>query len=194
MARGASNVQRELNAAHRQLVEATRYLTGADSDAVKGAAKVLQQAIRKKLSTAAVGRRTSIKTRRTYGGTPSLPGQAPHMQSGKARRSVKSAVVNGVRRVGTDDYRLRLLEFGAIADAQPARMSRKGHTVVWKDGRREYRLLKDSKQHLVKATRRRVLEPRPSFEPALAEAMPKMQDVFVDELSRRIAKRVGKGA
>lgn len=185
MARGASRSQQQVNFAHRQLIAATRYLTGADSDAVKGAARVLVVAIKRQLSVVAPGRRTSLKTRRTYGGDPSAPGQAPHLQSGRARRSVKSGVVDGVRRVGTDWFALRLQEFGAVSDAAPARRSRKK---VF--GKR----LPDSRQHDIKAKRRHVIEPRPSFEPALAEAMPKMQDVFVSELGRRVAKHVGKGA
>ena len=182
MARGASMVQRELSVAHRQLVQATRYLTGADSDAVKGAASVLRAAIRRKLSVAASGRRTSMKTRRTYGGDPAAPGQAPHLQSGASRRSVKSGVVDGVRRVGTDRFVLRLQEFGVIADTKPARKSTTART------------RRDGKVSALHISRHLVIEPRPSFEPALAEAMPKMRDVFVSELGQRVAKHVGKGA
>lgn len=193
MARGASSIQQQLNFAHRQLIAATRALSGADSDAIKAAARVLQGSIRKQLSTQASGRRTSLKTRKTYGGDPSAPGQSPHLQSGKARRSVKSAVVEGVRRVGTDWFALRLLEKGVVADAKPARMSRKGHTVHWKDGRREYRQLREGKQHMLKAMRRVVIEPRPSFEPGLAAAKDRMQGAFVEAFQPAIMKRVGGG-
>lgn len=182
MARGASSSQQQVNFAHRQLIAATRFLTGADSDAVKGAASVLVSTIRKKLSTAASGRRTSMKTRRTYGGDPAAPGQAPHLQSGASRRSVKSGVVDGVRRVGTDRFVLRFLEKGVVADAKPARKTKTART------------RKDGRVSAMYTPRHLVIEPRPSFEPALAEAMPKMQDVFVSELGRRVAKSVGKGA
>lgn len=178
MARGASMVQREMSLAHRNLVALTRQLTGADSDAVKGAARVLLLSIKKQLSVAAPGRRTSLKSRRAYGGTPSAPGQAPHLQSGRARRSIKSGVVDGVRRVGTDMFYLRLDEFGHVATAKPKRKSVKSRTG------------KDGRVAPMFTPRRHVLEPRPSFEPALAEATPQMQDVMVSELGRRVAKKL----
>jgi hypothetical protein len=182
MARGASSVQREISMAHRQLVAATRTLTGADSDAVKGAARVLQNAIRKQLSVAAPGRRTSLKTRRTYGGTPSQPGQSPHLQSGRARRSVKNAAVDGFRRVGTDDFKLRLLELGVVADAKPARKTGKA------------RAGRSGRVATLFSPRKLVIEPRPSFEPALAACKDQMTEVMVAELGRRVSKKLARGA
>ena len=187
MARGASNVQRVMSMAHKRLIAITRELSGADSDAVKEAAQVLLRAARKQLSTAASGRRTTLKTRRTYGGTPSAPGAAPHLQSGKARRSVKSGVVDGFRRVGTGLFYLRLQELGHVSKAEPARRSRKGHTV-----KGVFKVFPDSRQHDIKAKRRVVIEPRPWLEPALAEATPKMNEILASIIERGVAIKLAK--
>ena len=77
----------------------TRELSGADSEPVKKSAAVLLKEIRRLLSTPG-------------GGKPSTPGSPPRKQSGRLRKSWRTAVVQGVRRVGSSDFRAWMTEFG----------------------------------------------------------------------------------
>lgn len=111
-------LQKGLRDATKDAERLTRAISGADEEPVKRAAFALRKAWRRVLSTPG-------------GGEPSAPGSAPHKQgvgfrfrrrkgsAGPARfsrplfRSIGTAVVEGVRRVGSGDFRARLHEFGA---------------------------------------------------------------------------------
>jgi hypothetical protein len=107
--------QQQIQITNRALVRRIRDLSGADSESVKKPAAVLVKTWRKLLSTPGANRKTSLKTRRVRG-EPSQPGEAPRMQSGKSRRSIRTTVVGGIRRVGTGLFTLRIQEFGAVSD------------------------------------------------------------------------------
>lgn len=157
---------------NRALAAEVAQLTGANSEPVKAAASVLRREIRRTLSTPGANRYTSLKTRRVRG-QASEPGAPPAMQSGRLRRAAKSAVVDGVRRVGFNDFRARLLEFGGAQSAESPRQSkRKGA----KPGT------------MTKGRRAIVIPPRPFMERSLAAAAPQMTDVMVGEMQKRTAK------
>jgi hypothetical protein len=117
------DLQRGLREVNKDIARMNRTITGADSEPVKAAATVLRNEWRRLLSVQ--GR-----------GEPSSPGSPPHKQgegfnfkrpkgstgparrSGPLFRSIRHAVVEGVRRVGSGDFRSRLHEFGA-ADLAP---------------------------------------------------------------------------
>lgn len=95
-------LQRALGAVNRELVRTTRILTGADSDAVKKAAFALRKEWR-----------TLLGDKSTE---PADPGEPPRAKSRRLQRSVRTAVVDGIRRVGSDDFKSRLLEFGVVSE------------------------------------------------------------------------------
>lgn len=160
-------LQRGLSQVSRELVRTTKALTGANSEPVKKAAGVLARAWREQLSTPGGDLRTSLKTRRVRG-TPSEPGQPPHKITGKLRKSITTAVVDGVRRVGSGLFKARLLEFGVQATVGGKRTSPKGQIA---SRNAAYAL------HIA---------PRPSAAKALEQAAPQMTEVFISDLSRRI--------
>lgn len=77
-------------------------VTGARNPAVQAAARVLRDKIREQLDQRSP--------------EPSAPGESPRRVTGRLRRSVRDGIVNGVQRVGTDDFRAPILEFGARHD------------------------------------------------------------------------------
>lgn len=111
--RAQKDVATLIRRARRDLDAIVRDTTGADSEPVRQAASVLVRAWRRIL-----GVQGSALAR-------SAAGQAPRQQLLRLRRSVKTAVVDGVRRVGSGDFRARLFEFGGYKDRsgepQPAR-------------------------------------------------------------------------
>jgi HK97 gp10 family phage protein len=106
-----SELQKGLALVTKDMERVTRDLSGADSEPVRKAASVLAKNWRRLLSTQG-------------GGQPSAPGSPPHAQdegfrfrgsnkrSKPLRRTIGTAVVDGVRRVGSGDFRARLHEFG----------------------------------------------------------------------------------
>lgn len=164
--------QRGIREGNRELVRLTTELTGANSAPVRQAAAVLARAWREQLSTPGGALRTNPRTGRVTG-APSKPGEPPHRITGKLRKSVTTAVVDGVRRVGSGLFKARLLEFGVDASVA-RRRSPKGR----RGGRKAvavrtgiYRL------HIA---------PRPAASKALERAAPQMVDVFVSDLGRRV--------
>jgi len=97
-------LQRGLREATKDAQRLTREISGADSEPVKQAAGVLLKEVRRLLSTPG-------------GGKPAPPGSPPHKQTGALRRSWKQAVVQGVRRVGSGNFRAFLAEFGTEHEA-----------------------------------------------------------------------------
>src|SRR5688572_5794210 len=97
-------LQKAVSTSSKKLVRLTADLTGANSDAVKAAASKLRDTWR-----------TVLSTRRNR---PSSPGNPPAKRSGALARSIKTAVVDGVRRVGSGLHTSRLLQFGVNANAK----------------------------------------------------------------------------
>ena len=106
-----SELQKGLAAVTKDMERVTRDLSGADSEPVRKSAAVLAKHWRRLLSTPGAGE-------------PSPAGSPPHAQdegfqlrggkrSKPLRRTIGTAVVDGVRRVGSGDFRARLHEFGA---------------------------------------------------------------------------------
>lgn len=175
-----SELQQGLSAATKAMARELAELTGARSQPVIQAATALARAWRLVLNTPAGDVRQSIKSRRLRG-SPSAPGQPPHRLSGQTRKSVKTAVVDGVRRVGTGWFKLRLLEDGVTATVT-RRRSAKGDFVTSKVGKfRRKRVAKRTGSFTF------VIAPRPSAERALQIAAPAMGEVFVTELQRGVA-------
>lgn len=129
-------LQQALRGVNRELIEQTKAITGADSDAVKAAAGVLRSTWRDVL--------------KNRSDEPSAPGAPPAAKTGALRRSIRYAVVDGVMRVGSGHFVSRLLEFGVASD-------------------------------------RITIEPRPHARPALELAAPKMTDVLVADLQKKVA-------
>lgn len=101
-------LQRGLQQVTKDVEKLTRDISGADSEPVKAAAIVLRGEWRRLLSVPG-------------GGKPAAPGSPPHRQKGILRRSVRTAIVQGVRRVGTSNFRAPIHEFGN--DKEPPRPS-----------------------------------------------------------------------
>lgn len=91
-------LQRGLRAATKDLERMTRDISGADSEPVKRAADVLRTQWRALVS---------VKNPE-----PAPPGSPPHRHRGRLWKSIKTAVVDGVRRVGSGDFRSWMTEFG----------------------------------------------------------------------------------
>lgn len=165
---------------NKALIAQVRQMSGADSEGVKAAASALRREIRKTLSTPGADRHASLKSRRVRG-TPSAPGAPPAMQSGKLAKSVGSAVVGGVRRVGFSNYRARIQEFGGVVEAAPAHAAGELTGRVFKrskSGRQtKFRTAKD-------AVKARIIPPRPFMARSLAAAEPKMTEVLVGSLAK----------
>lgn len=147
--------QRSIAVGNKRLTRLTAELTGANTEPVKLAAAALVKAWRNVL--AVKGTEAS----------PSAPGQAPHKVTGGLQKTIKTAVVDGVRRVGSGSFRLRLLETGASAHVK-ARRSTKGR--------------KGKTRSLGYAFR---LEARPSAGAALDRAAPQMTEVLVSEMQHK---------
>lgn len=99
-------LQRGLRLVTKDVEKLTRDISGADSEPVKQAALVLRKEWRRLLSTPGSGK-------------PAAPGSPPARQSGRLMRSIRTAIVNGVRRVGTGDFRAWMTEYGT--DKAPPR-------------------------------------------------------------------------
>lgn len=179
-----SELQVGLGKVARELQRQTAEATGAYSEPVKKAAGVLARAWRELLSTPGGNLRTSRKTRRTRG-TPSASGQPPHLITGKLRKYLTTAVVDGVRRVGSGLFKARLLEFGLTASVtRGRRLKRSGRGTFAKTfNLKSKRRLSDPARRTRTYTLR--IAARPSAERALANAAPRMTDVFVDALRIR---------
>jgi hypothetical protein len=97
MSRG--ELQKGLRAVNKDVAKMTAIISGANSEPVKQAATVLQKNWRRLLNVRG-------------GGKPSAPGTPPRRQSGRLWKSVRQGVVEGVRRVGSGDFRSWMTEFG----------------------------------------------------------------------------------
>lgn len=94
-----SELQRGLRQVTKDVERLNRDISGADSEPVKKSAAVLLKEIRRLLSTPG-------------GGKPAPPGSPPRKQTGRLRKSWRTAVVDGVRRVGSGDFRSWMTEYG----------------------------------------------------------------------------------
>jgi len=103
MSRG--ELQRGLRQVTKDVERMTAEISGANSEPVKRAASVLQRNWRRLLNVRAKG--------------PSAPGTPPHRHAGRLFKSIRQAVVDGVRRVGSGDFRSWMTEFGV--DDKPPR-------------------------------------------------------------------------
>ena len=92
-------LQRGLQAVTKDIVRANAELTGANSEPVRKSAFVLLKNWRKLLDVPGHGQ-------------PAPPGQPPRRQTRKLRRSLGTAVVDGIRRVGSSLFTARLTEYG----------------------------------------------------------------------------------
>lgn len=95
LARGIAAVRKDIN-------KTTAEMTGANSEPVRKSAGVLLKNWRKLLDIPG-------------NGEPAAPGQPPHRQTRRLRRSLGTGVVDGIRRVGSSLFTSRLLEFGFTA-------------------------------------------------------------------------------
>lgn len=93
------DIQRALSKGRRELEALVKETSGANSEPVRMAAATLVKAWR------GVFKPGSPQT-------ASPAGSPPEADSKLLRRSIKTAVVEGVRRVGSGDFRSRLFEFG----------------------------------------------------------------------------------
>ena len=97
-------LQKGLRAATKDAENLTRQISTADSEPVVRSAAVLLKEVKRLISTPG-------------GGKPAPPGSPPHRQTGRTRRSWKSKVVQGARRVGSGDFRASIAEFGTVKEA-----------------------------------------------------------------------------
>jgi hypothetical protein len=95
LARGLAGVRKDINKLNADL-------TGANSEPVRKSAGVLLRNWRKLLDVPGHGESAAA-------------GQPPHRQTRKLRRSLGTAVVDGIRRVGSGWFVARLQEFGFAA-------------------------------------------------------------------------------
>lgn len=185
--RAKFDIQRTMRQANRALVREIRQVTGADSEAVRRAAGILARTWREGLGQVAPGLRQPLKAskngRRRLRGDPSEPGKAPHRVTGRLQKSVRTAVVDGIRRVGTGDFRARLLEFGVVTEAEAPRATQYARFKMDKGGKTG-RLIPRKRQGTTKGTRRLVIAPRPHARPALEACQDQMTAVVVAELSK----------
>ena len=176
-----SDLQRKVGAAHARLLKTTRTLTSADSVVMKEAAAVLQKAIRQQLSVKATGLRTSLATRRTRG-EPSAPGESPRQITGALRRGIKSKIVEGERQVRAENFRSKILEFGFVAPAAPAKLITRG--------------ARKGQRRAPQAAR--TMAPRPFMRPGLEAARPEMAkkgaSILRDGVRQALAAQAASGA
>lgn len=95
----ARDIQRSLQKGRRELEALVKETSGANGEPVRQAASTLVKTWR------GVFKPGSPQT-------SSPAGSPPEADSKRLRRSIKTAVVEGVRRVGSGDFRARLFEFG----------------------------------------------------------------------------------
>lgn len=157
-------LQAGLRAATKDVLKMTADLSGANSEATRRAANILAREMRRLVSV-------------PFTGTPSAPGEPPRLRLGRLRKSIKSRVVDGVRRVGTGSYTARFMEFGVDAPARAALPSR---THRGKNGR-NFRI------SAKKAFGGRHIAPRPWARPAFANVQSQMQDAIVQGMSEQLA-------
>ena len=96
------NVAGSVGAITKGITDLTADLTGANSEPVVAAGRAQAKAWRQLVSVAGHGE-------------PAAPGQPPRAQKRRLMRSIGTAVVEGVRRVGSSLFTSRLQEFGYTA-------------------------------------------------------------------------------
>lgn len=109
------DLQKGLSLVTKDVEKLTREISGADSEPVKAAALVLRKEWRRLLNTpggAVQGPLLPGEFGVSLGRAPSAPGQPPAKQTGRLQKSIGTRVVQGVRRVGTDDFRSWMTEYG----------------------------------------------------------------------------------
>lgn len=143
------DIQRALAAGRKDLEKLVAETSGANSEPVKQAAFTLARRWRKTLSV----------PRAQLG--PDLANAPPRMRTAKLRKSIRTAVVEGVRRVGTNSFVARLFEFGGYLVRQPKK-GKAGNLIPQ--------------------------PPRPHASVALEQAKDAMTDVLVSEVQRRVPK------
>jgi hypothetical protein len=155
----------------------------ANTPEMKAAGSLLAREFRKQVSRPSA----LLPGKATYKGkgglrlprrAPSAPGESPVKQTGGLAGSVGQAVVGGVRRVGFGSFKARLLDAGFGTTSTPA--VAKGALLTTKGGKRR-------KSRGKRAGHARQVAARPIMDPALARAVPRLPDVIVGEVQRRIA-------
>ena len=142
------DIQRALAASRKDLEKLVAETSGANSEPVKAAASLLGRNWRRVLSVP-----------RAMEG-PDMANAPPRMRTQKLRKSIRSAVVEGIRRVGTDSFVARLFEFGGYL----TRSSKAGTSTPVPQ------------------------PPRPHASVAYEQSKAAMVDVFVSEVQTRITK------
>lgn len=104
MIRSRADLGAVLRRSRQTLTAIVRETSGADSEPVRQSAAVLVKNWRRLLSV------------RGDRAEPSAPNEPPRQRTRFLRRSIRTAVVDGVRRVGSGDFRARLFEFGGYKD------------------------------------------------------------------------------
>ncbi len=160
-----NDIQRTLSLARKDIERLVADVSGANSEPVKKAAFRLAGTWRKVLSVprVAIG--------------PDLAHAPPRLRSGKLRKSISTAVVEGMRRVGSGNFRARLLEFG-----YGGRRTFSVENGVFREGffvRRKRKTL---------VSRGAPVPPRPHASVALELAKDKMLDVMVSEIQKKTAE------
>jgi hypothetical protein len=165
----------QVRAAMKKVRAITDDIGGVNTPEIKAAGRVLASAFRRQVSKAK-NLRAGLKSR-TLIGDPSKPGEAPHRVTGRLRRSVGTEAVGGVRRVGFAAFEARLLNDGVDQPGSGATPG--GQTYRDAAGRKR-------RTRGAQGKRKYQLEPRALMEPATTKALPKMEDVYVGEVQRRV--------
>lgn len=157
---------------------------GANSPALKAAARALAKSVRRVLSVKGGARvASSLKSKRlrAIGGTPSAPGEPPRKQTGRLAKSVKEGPVGTGRRVGVLAFTGPLLEAGVHA-TKGAASARSSIGRLLRSGRRG----KSRKARA--ASRSLAIAARPFMQRAIDLAQPEMVDVLVTLSAEEVAR------
>lgn len=148
-----NDIQAALAKGRRELEAIVADTTGANSEPVKQAAFTFARRWRKVLSV----------PRALLGPDPA--GAAPRMRTKRLRKSIGTAVVDGVRRVGSGSFLARLFELGGYRVRQPKKSKGKPSAGI------------SAPQ-----------PPRPHASVALEQVKDEMTDVLVGAMQTRVAK------
>lgn len=159
----SNDIQRALSKSRKDLEKLVAETSGANSEPVKQASFTLARAWRKLLSV----------PRAQLG--PDLANAPPRQRTAKLRKSIRSAVIDGMRRVGTDSFVARLFEFGYAGKRTFAR-------ALGRDSRGRSRTVRTQVAQAVSQP------PRPHASVALEQVKDRMTEVMVSETQRRVTQ------
>lgn len=173
----SNDIQRQIAGIRKKLEVEVSEVTGANSEPVKQAAFALAREWRKTLSVPAPGLRTRLGSKKTVGDA-SAPGEPPHLVSGRLRRSIRTAVVDGMRRVGSNLFTARFLEFGYAGKPPFHYKQRWSRKLGEFKARREY----------LAGPANPPIPPRPHLAVSIERAKDRMVDALVSEIQKRLAR------